>query len=393
MSEFEAGSHGRDRLLCPQCNSPLQSDERTCPECGVDLVLLSLLTERANLEGLPGAAPLQQMPQALVPRLGETLLEQGLITTEQLEQSLKRQSEEAQAGKNQLLGQTLIDMKMIDAETLDRAINEQILTLHAALQESNRTLEQRVTDRTAELRRALSRLTEINQIKANLISNVSHELRTPLAHVKGYIELMIDEDLGELTAMQKDAMAVMRRASERLERLIEDLIEFSAASREGLTLKLQPVEVSMLLKDILLRSKSKAEKANISLDLRTVGELPHVLADPERLSWILFQLVDNGIKFTPAGGQVTVGASSDQRFITFFVHDTGIGIPEDRMSELFEPFHQLDGSATRRYGGTGLGLALVKLILDAHGSSMRIMSTVDTESTFSFPLPIATDYS
>ncbi len=109
-------------------------------------------------------------------------------------------------GQRRLLGQTLVEMKLVDRETLDRAVTRQIIELHAALQEVNRTLERRVAERTAELRRALERLTELNQIKANLISNVSHELRTPLAHIKGYVELLQDGQLGPLTEEQSKAM-------------------------------------------------------------------------------------------------------------------------------------------------------------------------------------------
>jgi len=147
-----------------------------------------------------------------VPRLGEYLLDQGLITEDQLRASLERQKESAARGQRRLLGQTLTEMGIVDRETLDRAITRQIIELHAALQASNRNLERRVNERTAELRRALERLTEINQIKANLISNVSHELRTPLAHIKGYIELLGDRQLGSLSPEQENALGVVHRA-------------------------------------------------------------------------------------------------------------------------------------------------------------------------------------
>ncbi len=369
----------------------LHEEDRACPHCGVDLFLVSLLTERAFVDGLPGAAPLPEAPAAMVPRIGEYLIEQGLITERQLEEALELQRKMALDGRRRLLGRTLIEMGAIDPETLDKAINRQIMELNAALQETNRTLEARVQERTQELRQALDRLTEVNQIKANLISNVSHELRTPLAHIKGYLELIIDEELGALTDMQKDALGVMQRSTERLERLIEDLIHFSTASREGLALRLQPVSVANLVENVLLRSRQKAHDGKIELHAQVAEGLPAVRADPERLEWVLLQLVDNAIKFTPAGGQVVVGAESDESLARIFVRDTGIGIPADRTDEIFVPFHQLDGSPTRRYGGTGLGLALVKLILDAHGSSLKVESEEGRGSTFSFPLPLAAD--
>ncbi|OGO15613.1 MAG: hypothetical protein A2Z14_09945 [Chloroflexi bacterium RBG_16_48_8] len=376
---------------CPQCGDPLSREDRNCPHCGVDLFLLTLLSERAYLEGTPGAAPIPSTPDVLVPRIGDYLIEQGLINQEQLEAALVKQKEMAAKGVKRLLGQTLIEMGFIDHETLDRTVNIQILKLHAALKEANRTLESRVEERTAELQMALERLTEINQLKANLISNVSHELRTPMAHIKGYLELVIDEGLGTLTAPQKDALLVMQRSTTRLEGLIEDLIEFSTASREGLSLNLQPLSISLIVKNVFERSKEKAKNAGISLKLEINSHIPAVRADPERLEWVLLQLVDNGIKFSPRGGRVTFGANHESGFVTIFVEDTGVGIPAERLDEIFIAFHQLDGSPTRRYGGTGLGLTLVKLILDAHGSELKVDSSLNVGSTFSFPIPVAID--
>lgn len=372
---------------CPQCGKPLPGDARTCPHCGVDLALFALLAERAYLEGVPQAAPISSTPEAVVPRIGEYLIEQGLLTHEQLDGALERQRDLAGRGQHRLLGQTLIEMKLVDRETLDRAITRQIIELHAALQEANRNLERRVAERTAELRRALERLTELNQIKANLISNVSHELRTPLAHVKGYVELLAEGQLGPLTDEQKKSLGIMQRASERLERLIEDLIEFSTASREGLTLKLRPVKLQDLASEVLERSREKAERAGVRLDSKMAADLPELVVDPEKLVWVLFQLIDNGIKFTPGGGRVTLEASPDGQVVNIGVRDTGIGIAPDRVEEIFEPFHQLDGSPTRRYGGTGLGLSLVKLILTAHGTQVRVDSEEGKGTAMTFSLP------
>lgn len=386
-----SGETRTGRLTCPQCAHRLPSDARTCPNCGVDLALVALLAERAYLDGLPEQGPLPPTPESMVPRIGEYLLDQGLLSPEQLQQALDRQQELADLGQRQLLGQTLVKMGFVDRETLDRAITRQIIELHAALQEANRTLERRVAERTAELRRALERLTELNQIKANLISNVSHELRTPLAHIKGYVELVADQQLGPLSDEQENALGVVQRATDRLERLIEDLIEFSTASREGLRLNPQPLKFSELAQPVLDQAKEKAEKAGVTLDLDVSKDLPEMRGDPERLTWVLHQLVDNGIKFTPPGGTVKLKAEPRDGMLFVAVTDTGIGIADERLDEIFEPLHQLDGSPTRRYGGTGLGLALVRLILDAHGSEMNVNSVEGKGSQFGFTLSLARD--
>jgi signal transduction histidine kinase len=386
-------STSRKVFFCPQCEHPLPKDARTCPECGVDLALFALLAEKAYLEGLPQSAPIDTTPDAMVPRIGEFLLEQGLIDPKKLQEALQKQKELSKQGKHQLLGQTLIKMGYVDRETLDQAINRQIIQLHAALQNVNRNLEQRVVERTAELHRALERLTELNQLKANLISNISHELRTPLAHITGYVDLISEEQLGSLTSQQKNAMEVIQRASVRLGRLIEDLIEFSTASREGLKLNLQTITLPEVTSEVIERSREKAAKASVEVITDIGKDLPAIIADPERLSWVIFQLLENAIKFTPSGGQVQLIAKQLNRQVTISIRDNGIGIPKDRQKEIFEPFHQLDGSPTRRYGGTGLGLALVQLILRSHGCNITVDSDEGKGSTFSFPLPIAKEAS
>jgi len=373
---------------CPHCGQRLPFDSRVCPNCGLDMALVTLLAERAYAGGVPSAGLIAPLPAAAIPKLGAFLLEQHLITEDQLGLALARQHEAEARGTRRLLGQTLVELGYVTRETIDQAVNNQILELHAALTTSNRQLEQRVEERTAELRRALERLSELNQLKANLISNVSHELRTPLAHIKGYTELMSDGQLGPLNDEQANALGVVRRATERLGRLIEDLIEFSSASRTGLALNLTPVVLAEVLAEAIDGSRDKAGKAGVLLGMEAAEALPRPLADRERLGWVIHQLLDNAIKFTPDGGRVTVRAAPEAKAVLVEVADSGIGIPRERIREIFEPFHQLDGAPTRRYGGTGLGLALVRLILDAHGAPLNVDSRVGEGTRITFTLPV-----
>ena len=375
-------------LPCPQCKFPIPGDSRTCPNCGVDLALLALLAERSYLSGIPETAPLPDTPAALIPRIGDYLIEKDLLSDEQLQSALDRQKELADNGDRRLLGQTLVEMGMVSSETIDMAITNQIIELHAALTDANRTLELRVSERTSELKQALARLTELNQLKTNLISNVSHELRTPLAHIKGYVELLEEEELGDLTLEQGKAMTVIGRATVRLGQLIEDLIAFSTASKEGIELKLEPISLVDLARDIIDRSKPKAAQEGVKLRMSIDKGIPLIQVDVEKFSWVLYQLLDNAIKFTPDEGSVKLWAEHVSGIVTVAVSDTGIGIPSGKLDEVFQPFHQLDSSATRRFGGTGLGLALVKQIVDAHGSQIIAESIEKKGSTFRFDLPI-----
>ena len=375
-------------LPCPQCKFPIPGDSRTCPNCGVDLALLALLAERSYLSGIPETAPLPDTPAAFIPRIGDYLIEKDLLSDEQLQSALDRQKELADNGDRRLLGQTLVEMGMVSSETIDMAITNQIIELHAALTDANRTLELRVSERTSELKQALARLTELNQLKTNLISNVSHELRTPLAHIKGYVELLEEEELGDLTLEQGKAMTVIGRATVRLGQLIEDLIAFSTASKEGIELKLEPISLVDLARDIIDRSKPKAAQEGVKLRMSIDKGIPQIQVDVEKFSWVLYQLLDNAIKFTPDEGSVKLWAEHVSGIVTVAVSDTGIGIPSGKLDEVFQPFHQLDSSATRRFGGTGLGLALVKQIVDAHGSQIIAESIEKKGSTFRFDLPI-----
>jgi signal transduction histidine kinase len=333
------------------------------------------------------ADPKRLTPEMLVPRMGEYLIQKGLITEENLQRALDFQQEETAKGNTVLLGQSLIDLKFLDRSVLDQAVTEQIIHLRSALQATNRTLERRVEERTAELQKALERVSELSQLKANFISNISHELRTPLTHIKGYIELLITESLGKITEEQRHALTVAQQSTGRLGELIEDLIMVSLASRGELSLKQENVDIRRLAN---LAVKSLAEEAlarGVNLHAVVDDNVPLVQADSQKIAWVLGQLTGNGVKFTPSGGSVVVSVKTEgENLVIISVTDTGIGIPTNRLEDIFEPFHQLDGSATRRYGGTGLGLSLVRQIVEAHGSMLEVQSIEGRGSTFKFPL-------
>ena len=329
-------------------------------------------------------------PEMLVPRMGEYLIQKGLISTEKLQKALDYQQEATAKGNPILLGQALIDLKLLERAELDQVVTEQIIQLRSALQATNRTLERRVEERTAELQKALERVSELSQMKANFVSNISHELRTPLTHIKGYIELLVSESLGMITEEQRHALQVSQQSTGKLETLINDLIMFSIASRGELSLKQEDVDIQRLVNLAVKSSANKAQERGVSLNAILDDDLPSVQADMQKIAWVLNQLVDNGVKFTPSNGRVVVSVKREgENLIIVSVTDTGIGIPANHLEEIFEPFHQLDGSTTRRYGGTGLGLSLVRQIIESHGSMLEVQSIEGRGSTFKFPLLVA----
>jgi signal transduction histidine kinase len=329
----------------------------------------------------------QLTPEMLVPRLGEYLVQREFISELELQKALAYQQEKMANNQSYLLGQALIDLKLIDRAILDQAVTEQIIQLRSALQTANRNLERRVKERTAELQKALERLSELSQMKANFVSNVSHELRTPLTHVKGYLELMVTESLGSITDEQRHALVVSQKSTARLEGMIDDLIMFSLTSKGELSIKQEAVDIRRLANLAVKTATEKAVSRNVTVDAVIDDDIPFVQADSQKIAWVLSQLLDNGIKFTPARGSVILSIRREaDNLVMISITDTGIGISPEEIGEIFEPFHQLDETSTRRYGGAGLGLSLVRQIVEAHGSMMDVQSTEGHGTTFRFPL-------
>jgi len=326
-------------------------------------------------------------PEILVTRLGDTLVEKGLLSPQDLKRALVNQETlRDEQGDPPLLGQILLNMGLIDRPTLDAAITEQVLQLRAALQQANEQLEQRVKERTIELERALSKLSELSTLKSNFVANISHELRTPLTHLKGYMNLLLAQDLGKLENDQVQALTVMSRSTDRLERLIEELIMFSTMERGEFEMNIAPFYFSDLCKAVAGQVSAKAQEREIHLLIECAQDLPLIMADQEKIQYCVGQLLDNAIKFTPPGGSVTLNAEREEKLVRISVIDTGIGISPERQEEIFEPFHQLDSSSTRKFAGTGLGLALVRKILEAHGTVLHLNSQPGKGTQFAFVL-------
>jgi signal transduction histidine kinase len=205
----------------------------------------------------------------------------------------------------------------------------------------------------------------------------------------GYIDLLADGSLGDLTTDQKMAAEVLKRANDRLYALIDNLIRFTLIYQNEIAIEPVPLYLEEVISASLKRNQRTAEASNI--DLRSEGgiDLPQVNGDAEKLGWVFDSLLDNGIKFNNPGGRVAVHSALKNGLVEVCVVDTGIGIEPEQVSELFEPFHQLDGSSTRRYGGTGIGLALAYKIVEAHRSVIRVESRPGKGSTFRFNLSLA----
>jgi len=259
------------------------------------------------------------------------------------------------------------------------------LSGQATIAIENAQIYARERQRAAELASALERQRELDRLKSEFIQNVSHELRTPLAIVRGYAELLASGDLGKLLPEQRPPVDIIARRARMLSNLIDDLTAILEVETQGA--KQEPVDLAELVHASLADFKVAAKIAGVTLAADVAPDLPLVPGDPNHLRRVLDNLFSNALKFTPAGGSITLCARWEGPNVTLKVTDTGVGIPPGKLDRVFERFYQVDGSMTRRYGGVGLGLALVKEIVEAHGGHIVVESEVGRGSAFTVTLP------
>lgn len=235
-------------------------------------------------------------------------------------------------------------------------------------------------------------LKELDRLKSDLLANVSHELRTPLTAIKGYTDYILERKLGPVTEKQEKGLVVVQRNLERLSKSINALLDFSRMEMGRIALNPQPFSLAALVDQIHTTVRSELDKKGLQFVADIEEALPSVVADREKIAAVLENLVINAIKFTPEGGRIAVRAvrapAGSRAGAEIRVEDSGIGIPADQIGRIFQRFHQVDGSSTRRFGGVGLGLSIVKTILEAHGSTVQVESLQGRGTTFRFHLPV-----
>jgi signal transduction histidine kinase len=253
----------------------------------------------------------------------------------------------------------------------------------------NLHLFEEVRLRADELAAALTRLEELDRLKDKFIQNVSHELRSPLAIVHGYVEMLQAGELGELQPEQKKPVAIIARRVRMLSDLVQDITLILEAEVSPPTS--EAVRLDELAQVAVEDFQLAAEQAELTLCVEIAPELPPVAGSPNYMRRALDNLLGNAIKFTSAGGTITVRVRRQEEQVLLEVSDTGVGIPPDQLERVFERFYQVDRSIWQRYGGMGLGLALVKETVETYGGHVTVESQVGEGSTFTVMLPIITN--
>ncbi len=229
---------------------------------------------------------------------------------------------------------------------------------------------------------------EMEKTKAQFFSMVSHELRTPLQTISGYLDLTLAGMAGDLSDEQSDFLRRARASSEHLTSLVDDLLLISRRDAGQFTLHRSLTDLAALIHEVVDELELVAEDAGVHLHAEVPASLPHAYIDGQRITQVLRNLITNAVKFTPEGGEVTVAAAVAGDQIVLRVRDTGIGISPEHLDHIFERFYQVSGAASSgRYQGQGLGLAIVRIIVESHGGSVQVESDPGQGSTFTVSLP------
>jgi len=228
---------------------------------------------------------------------------------------------------------------------------------------------------------------ELDRMKAEFVSTVSHELRTPVTSILGYLEVLVDGEVGEFSAEQGRMLAVVERNGRRLQSLIEDLLIVSRVGSDRLRLVMTPVDVARVVDAAVQVVGKPPSKKHLELVVDVTPGLPPVAGDAEQLERAVANVLGNAVKFTPDGGRVRLEVRPDGSCVQISVEDTGIGIPKDEQCHVFERFFRASTARDGAVQGTGLGLSIVKAIIDGHHGNVVIRSAAGAGTTVVMTVP------
>jgi signal transduction histidine kinase/CBS domain-containing protein/ActR/RegA family two-component response regulator len=262
------------------------------------------------------------------------------------------------------------------------------------LHKLNQELESKVERRTKQLQQINQELAHVTGLKDEFLANMSHELRTPLNAILGMTDGLKEGFFGEVNEQQLGALKTVESSGSHLLELIDDILDLAKIESGQIELDMTSVPVANLCQSSLAFIKQQALRKRIQLDVKLQLNLPNLLVDERRIRQVLINLLNNAVKFTPEGGSISLEASfhkvlndQERNYLRISVIDTGIGILSKNIHKLFQPFIQIDSALNREYNGTGLGLALVKRIVELHGGKVELTSEIDVGSCFTVNLP------
>jgi len=332
-------------------------------------------------------------------KLAETVMQQRRIVTAERLASLP-QAEPATTWRDIALQQGLgaaIAIPLIVHEQLIGTLNVYLDTPHPFTEQDLFLLNTAANQAAiavknaqlfAEVRQSNSALERANRLKSEFLANVSHELRTPMNAIIGFGHCLLEGLDGELNEAQTKDLTIMLSSAEDLLKLINDILDLSKIEADRLELHLEPIDVQTCIDTVVQQMKPLAVAKGLQLIVEAAPGLPAAQADSARVRQVLLNLVSNAIKFTEQG-EVRIRSWVTGTMFAVSVSDTGIGIPPSALEYIFEAFRQVDGSSTRQFSGTGLGLTIARKLVELQGGTLTVESEPGRGSTFSFTLPLA----
>jgi signal transduction histidine kinase len=230
---------------------------------------------------------------------------------------------------------------------------------------------------------------EIQKLKQDFASMIVHDLRSPMTAIKGFTDLMATRHLGQITDKQTLALTTMQKSVDTQLSLINDYLDLSRLEAGRMDINLKPLDLNQVITSAVRLVEVLAELENLKLTVEMDPALPFVLGDEAKFEQVLVNLLSNAIKFTDEGGSITISAAAEGDMMQVSISDTGIGISNDDMPLLFDKYRQIKTGKTSEQKGTGLGLVIAKLIVEAHGGKIWANSEVGKGSTFNFTVPMA----
>ncbi len=258
-------------------------------------------------------------------------------------------------------------------------------------QKLNLTSLQDITERKVAEEKIKSQnvqLKKLDRVKNDFLNTTSHELRTPVASIKGYIQMLLKQILGDITEEQKKALEVLLRNTNRLDHLIQDILDISRLESGTMKLINEKTDIIKMVKEVAETMQASAGLKRIKINIDIQKEIPDLMIDQERIKQVLTNLVDNAIKFSPDDSYINISTKMKKDNVLFEVQDFGRGIPKSKQNKIFERFYQVDSGIDRKFGGIGLGLTISKKIIDTYGGEIWVDSIVDKGSSFKFSLPV-----
>jgi len=231
------------------------------------------------------------------------------------------------------------------------------------------------------------KMKKLDKIKSDFLNITSHELRTPMSAIKGYIQMIIDKTLGDINDDQINALNVVLRNSNRLDNLIQDILDLSRLESGTLKFIAESSDIKQLVKDSIETMQSFALSKNMNIEAHIEDNIPKMKIDQERIKQVFINLLNNAIKFSPDGSTIDIRVKKQKKDVLFEIQDFGRGIPKKKQNKIFDTFYQVEGGMDRKFGGAGLGLSISRGIVLAHGGEIYLDSFEGKGSTFSFTLP------